>query len=265
MNSGLAGKNALITGGGSGIGRAIALALADEGVNIAVGSNRAEDDALSEIKSLGVRALHIPADVSREADAASMVEAAIEGMGAIHLYVNNAAIARHQPITRISGDAWRATIDTNLSACVWACREVCRHMTRRGGGSILIIGSTAQFNQAYGEAAYHISKTGLRVFKNALALEMAPHGIRVNLLAPGHFETPLTAGIDEESAAALRREIPLRRFGATPELAATAVLLLSDQLSPYTTGADFVVDGGLHLRPLPLYNDEEILSMNLGE
>ena len=94
-------------------------------------------------------------------------------------------------------------------------------------------------------------KTGLRIFKNTLALEMAPHGIRVNLLVPGHFETPLTAGIKAEQAAILRREIPLRRFGSTHELAATAVLLLSDQLSPYTTGAEFVVDGGLHLRPLP--------------
>lgn len=262
MDSGLAGKNALITGGGSGIGRAIALALAREGVNIAIGSNRPEEAALQEILEHGVRSLHILTDVSSESQVTRMVDAAIQDMGGLDLFVNNAAIARHQPITRLTTEAWRATIDTNLSACLWACRRVCRHMIERGGGSILIVGSTAQYNQAYGEASYHISKTGLRVFKNTLALEMAPHGIRVNLLAPGHFETPLTAGINAEQAAILQRSIPLRRFGSTNELAATAVLLLSDRLSPYTTGADFVVDGGLHLRPLPLLTDGQLLSLN---
>ena len=265
MDSGLSGKNALITGGGSGIGRAITVALAEEGVNIAIGSNRAEDDALSEIEGHGVRALHLLADVSVEADVARMVDEAIRGLGSSDLYVNNAAITMHQAITRISSHAWLKTINTNLSACVWACREICGHMITRGGGSILIIGSTAQFSQAYGEAAYHISKTGLRVYKNTLAIEMAPHGIRVNLLVPGHFETPLTEGISSEQAEILRGQIPLRRFGRTRELAATALLLLSDRLSPYTTGAEFVVDGGLHLRPLTMLSDKEILSMNAGE
>ncbi len=263
MDSGLSGKNALISGGGTGIGRAIATALANEGVNIAIGSNQAEDDVLSEIEARGVRALHVPADVSVEGDVTNMVDAAIMQLGSIDLYVNNAAITMHQPITRISSAAWLKTINTNLSACVWACREICRHMILRGGGSILIIGSTAQFSQAYGEAAYHISKTGLRIFKNTLAIEMAPHGIRVNLLVPGHFVTPLTEGISSKQAEIVLGQIPLRRFGRTRELAATALLLLSDRLSPYTTGAEFVVDGGLHLRPLPMVSDEELLSMNL--
>ena len=194
-----------------------------------------------------------------------MVEDAIEGLGSIDLFVNNAAITAHQPITQISSPDWFKTINTNLSACVWACREIGRHMISRRSGSILIIGSTAQFNQAYGEAAYHISKAGLRVFKNTLAIEMAPHGIRVNLLVPGHFLTPLTENISDAHAEILRGEIPLRRFGQTEELAATALLLLSDRLSPYTTGAEFVVDGGLHLRPLPMVTDTQILEMNLQE
>ncbi len=165
MDSGLSGKNALISGGGTGIGRAIAMALANEGANVAIGSNRAEDEVLSEIEARGVQALHVPADVSVEGDVINMVDAAIMHLGSIDLYVNNAAITIHQPITRISSVAWLKTINTNLSACVWACREICRHMILRSGGIILIIGSTAQFNQAYGEASYHISKTGLRVFK----------------------------------------------------------------------------------------------------
>ena len=265
MDAGLRGKNALITGGGSGIGRAIGLALAEEDVNIAIGSNQAEDDALSEFVTRGVRAMHVQADVSCEDDVSRMVNEVINGLGSIDLYVNNAAITMHEPITRISSHAWLKTINTNLSACIWACREICRHMILRGGGSILIIGSTAQFNQAYGEAAYHISKTGLRVFKNTLAIEMAPQGIRVNLLVPGHFVTPLTENISGEQAQVLRGQIPLRRFGRTQELAATAILLLSDKLSPYTTGAEYVVDGGLHLRPLPMYSDGQILAMNAKE
>ena len=263
MDTGLRGKNALITGAGTGIGRAIALALAAEGVNIAIGSNKPAHETIREIKSYGVRAAFILADVSKEADVKRMIEQALSELGAIDLYVNNAAITAHQAITRLTTDAWLSTMHTNLSACVWACRDVCAHMIQRGGGSILIIGSTAQFNQAYGEASYHMSKSGLRVFKNTLAIEMAPHGIRVNLLAPGHFVTPLTEGIADEKAAILRREIPLRRFGQTSELAATALLLLSDKLSPYTTGAEIVVDGGLRLRPLPMLSDDEIRRMNV--
>ncbi len=265
MECGLRGKNALITGGGSGIGRAIALALANEGVNIAVASNQPADQTIREIKSHGVRATIITADVSIEADVRRMVNEAVSELGSIDLYVNNAAIAAHQPVTQISSDAWYKTLNTNLSACVWACREICKHMIATGGGGILIIGSTAQFNQAYGEASYHIAKTGLRVFKNTLALEMAPQGIRVNMLVPGHFVTPLTQDISDEKANIVRGEIPLRRFGQPDELAATAVLLLSDRLSPYTTGAEFVVDGGLHLRPLPLVTDQQVLLMNVQE
>lgn len=267
VDSGLHGKTALITGGGSGIGKAIALALAREGVNVAVASNQPERDAaaIRDIEALGVRAASISADVRDEMQVIDMVRGAVEALGGLDLFVNNAAIAQHEPVTRITTEAWLNTLHTNLSACVWACREVCKHMIGRGGGSILIVGSTAQYTQAYREAAYHISKTGLRVFKNTLALEMAPYRIRVNLLVPGHFNTPLTAGMPEDRAAIMRGQIPLRRFGDPDELGAAAVLLLSDKLSPYTTGAELTIDGGLHLRPLPLWSDEEIAQMNSPE
>jgi glucose 1-dehydrogenase len=194
----------------------------------------------------------------------AMVAQAIEVFGHIDLYVNNAAGTWHQPITQITTEAWLNTLNTNLSACLWACREVCRHMVARRQGSILIVGSTAQYNQAYREAAYHITKTGLRVLKDTLALEMAPYGIRVNLLVPGHYPTRLTASLAEDKAATLRHEIPLRRFGNPDEVGPAAVLLLSDALSSYTTGAELAIDGGLRLRPLPLYTDEEITQLNLG-
>jgi 3alpha(or 20beta)-hydroxysteroid dehydrogenase len=107
------------------------------------------------------------------------------------------------------------------------------------------------YTPARGESAYRASKAALKAFVEVLALELAPHGVRVNVLTPGAFATPLTAGMSDEQRRRLLGEIPLRREGEPPELCATALLLLSDQLSPYTTGAEFVVDGGLRLRPMP--------------
>lgn len=262
MDSELQGKTALVTGGGSGIGRAIALALAAEGVDVAVASRDPDPKTVQEIEALGVRALRVVADVSDEPQVVNMIQQTLTDFGHLDLYVNNAAWAWHQPITHITTEAWRNTIDTNLSSCVWACREVCKHMIERRRGSILIVGSTAQYSRSYSEASYHISKTGLKVFMTALAVEMAPYGIRVNLLVPGHFPTRLTADLPDDRAEKLIHQIPLRRFGDPEEVGPSAVLLLSEKLSPYTTGAELVVSGGLHLRPLDLYSEEEILKMN---
>jgi NAD(P)-dependent dehydrogenase (short-subunit alcohol dehydrogenase family) len=267
MDSGLRGKTALVTGGGSGIGRAIALALAAEGVHVAIASRNPDPKTAAEIEARGVRALRLEADVSDESQVVSMVRQAIDSFGHLDLYVNNAACAWHQPITRITTEAWLNTINTNLSSCVWACRDVCKHMIERSQGSILIVGSTAQYDLAYTEAAYHISKTGLRVFMETLAIEMAPFGIRVNMLVPGFFPTRLTEGLtrERERTERLMRQIPLRRPGKTEECGPSAVLLLSDKLSPYTTGAQLLVSGGLHLRPLDMYSDDEIVEMNAGD
>jgi NAD(P)-dependent dehydrogenase (short-subunit alcohol dehydrogenase family) len=263
MDTGLSGKTALVTGGSSGIGRAIALALAAEGAHIAIADMMEDEETLCEIKSHSVRALYIPTDVSDEEQIVQMVSSTLAALDHLDLFVNNAAVANHQPITRITTDAWLKTMHTNLSACLWACREVCRHMVTRQQGSILIVGSTAQYTQAYKEATYHISKAGLRVYKNTLAIEMAPFGVRVNMLVPGHHVTRLTKGIPETTEAVLKQQIPMRRFGDPNDLGASAVFLLSDKLSPYTTGAELTVDGGLHLRPLPIFSDDEIRAMNV--
>ena len=262
METKLKGKNALVTGGSSGIGRGIALALAAEGVNMAIASRNPDPNTIREIEAHGVRALPVVADVSEEAQVVSMIQQAITAFGHLDLYVNNAAWAWHQPITQITSDAWYNTINTNLSACIWASREVCKHMVARRQGSILIVGSTAQLARSYGEASYHISKTGLYVLMTQLAVEMAPYGIRVNMLIPGHFPTRLTSGLSESHEKLLTQEIPMRRFGKPEECGPAAVLLLSDTLSPYTTGTTVVVDGGLHLRPLRLLSDDRIFSLN---
>jgi 2-deoxy-D-gluconate 3-dehydrogenase len=262
MESGLRGKTALVTGGSSGIGKGIALALAEEGVDLAIASRAPDQGALDEIRARGVRCVKIEADVSREADTVRMVREAIDGLGGLDLYVNNAAWAWHQPITRLDSRAWYSTIDTNLSACVWACREVCRHMVARGRGSILVVGSTSRLMVSYRETAYRVSKTGLRVVVENLSAEMAPYGIRVNMVTPGHFRTRLTGSVPAETEEKLLGMIPAHRFGQPENIGRAAVFLLSDALSPYTYGADLVIDGGFALRPLPLLTEEEAFQLN---
>lgn len=262
METGLKGKTALITGGSSGIGLGIARALAIEGVDLAVASRTPDQAALDELRLLNVRVVAITADVSQEEQVTEMVHTAIASLGRVDLYINNAAWAWHQPITQLDSDSWLKTIHTNLSACVWACREIARHMIARGQGSILIIGSTAMLTPMYQETAYRISKTGLRAMMEVLALELAPFGVRVNMIVPGHFVTRLTANFAGEPLERLKQQIPLRRTGEPDEIGPAAVLLLSDKLSSYITGTYMIVDGGLHLRPLPIFGDVEILSMN---
>ena len=264
LDSGLAGKTCLITGGSTGIGLGISKALAREGVRLAVASRNPDRQAMEELSQLsGGHAVAIRADVSSEGEVVGMVQEAIRQLEHIDLYVNNSAGTWHQPVTQITSEAFYKTINTNLAACVWACREVARHMIPRRSGSLLNVNSTVRFCPAYGESSYRISKMGLKMFVETLAIELAPFGIRVNLLTPGHFPTRLTSKIPAPIEAKLKAEIPLRRFGNPDECGAAAVLLLSDRLSGYTTGADIVVDGGLSLRPLPMRTLEEIVNMNL--
>lgn len=262
MDSGLRGKTALITGGASGIGLGIAKALAEEGVNLAIASRAPDTEAIEQLKTTGIEVVVIPTDVSKEDQVGRMVQTAIDSLGHLDLYVNNAAWAWHQPITRIDTKAWQKTIDTNLSGCVWACRQVARHMIRRQSGGILIIGSTASFTPQHEEIAYRVSKTGLRVVMQNLAVELAPYNIRVNMIVPGHYVTRLTADIPDERLTKLIQMVPMRRTGRTEEIGPTAVLLLSDKLSSYTTGSYVLIDGGLHLLPIPVRTEEQILQLN---
>jgi 3-oxoacyl-[acyl-carrier protein] reductase len=268
MDLGLRGKTALVTGGGRGIGRAIALALAGEGVNVAIASRNPESETVAEIEALDVRAVRLCVDVSDEAQVVQMVRETIDAFGRLDLFVNNAAHHWHEPVTKLTNEHWMKTINTNLSACAWACREVARHMVERRQGSILIVCSTIQFNPGYKEASYRVSKIGLKAYGETLALELAPFGIRVNLLTPGIFLTQLAANTKEALAdpvlgPALLGAVPLGRTGEPEELGAAAALLLSDKVSSYTTGADLVIDGGFKLRPLTLVAREEVMTMNL--
>jgi NAD(P)-dependent dehydrogenase (short-subunit alcohol dehydrogenase family) len=263
METGLAGKTALITGGATGIGFGIARALANEGVNLAIASLDLDAANIAELLDTGVQVEPIECDLRKEDQVNAMVEKAISSLGHLDLYVNNAAWAWHQPVTKIDTESLLNTLETNLFACVWACREVSKQMISRRSGSILIIGSTAMLNPLFQESSYRISKASLPYYAEVLAIELAPFGIRVNTIVPGFHLTKLTtSALTREALEQILREIPLRRAGLPQDIGSQAVLLLSDKLSAYTTGAAVVIDGGLHLRPLPFYTDEQIAALN---
>lgn len=262
METGLSGSRALITGGASGIGYGIAEALASEGVAVAVASRRPSAAAVEQLRGRGATALSIEADVRVEADVVRMVRDAEEGLGGLDLFVNCAAAAHHEPITRLTTVAWHSTIDTNVTASVVACREVARRFVKQRHGSILIVGSTTLAMALPRETAYRASKAALKAQMEVLAVELAPFGVRVNLLTPGAFDTPLVAPASPALRKAVVYQIPLRREAEPREIGASAVLLLSDRLSPYTTGAELRVDGGLSLRPIYFGSPADLETLN---
>lgn len=262
MDSRLGGKRALVTGGSTGIGLAIAHALADEGVALAIASRTPDPAAIDKLRARGVQVQAIVADVSREAAVTEMVAEAAAALGGLDLYVNVAAGAWHEPITRLTSASWYRTLDTNVGACVWGCREVGRRFIRQGHGCILVIGSVAMSMPQPCETAYRVSKVALKAHVETTAVELAPFGIRANLLVPGAFDTKMLADTPRVLRDRVMSEIPLRREAQPREIASSAVLLLSDELSPYTTGASLVVDGGLSLRPLMAGSDSDLNALN---
>lgn len=265
LETDLAGRRALITGGLRGIGLAIARAFAAEHVKLAIADSEPDPGALGILKSLSGDVLAITADVSKETEVVEMVSQAVARLGGIDIFVNNAGLAVHQPVTKITHEAFYKTVDSNLAACVWACREIAKRMIAQRSGSVLIVGSTVRVCPAYGESSYRISKVGLKMYMETLAIELAPYNIRVNMITPGHYPTRLTANIPPKHEEILKSQIPLRRFGKPEELGAVAVLLASERLSSYVTGADYTVDGGLSLRPLPVLEEDRLFKLNLGE
>lgn len=242
IETGLSGRTALVTGGASGIGSAIVSALEAEGVRVAVVDPQRPSGG----------SVHLDYTLGSAETSDRVVAEAVATLGQLDMLVNCAAVARHEPVTDISPAALEATIGSNFAACVWTCRAVARGMIEAARGSILVVGSTSVYTPATGESLYRSSKAALKAFTEVLALELAPHGIRVNMLTPGAVRTPLTAGMTADERTRLVDEIPLGREALPDDLVATALLLLSDSLSPYTTGAEFVVDGGIRLRPLSI-------------
>lgn len=266
MEAGLKGKKALITGGGTGIGKGIALSLAREGVHIAFATRNAYPETIKEIEELGVKAFWIKTDVGKEEEVVKMVDSAINILSGLDFYINNAASHWDEPVTKITTEGWLNTINTNLSACIWACREVSKYFISQKKGSILIIGSTVMYGVLQKETSYRISKFGLKSYMESLGVELAPFDIRVNMIIPGFFVTRMTENLGmAQIKESIAKSIPLRKPGDPyKDIGPTAVILLSDKLSPYTTCSEIVIDGGARVNHGSIYSEDEIINMNLG-
>ena len=243
----LAGSVALVTGAGKGLGRAIALGLARAGADVALVARTRSDleAAAGEVQALGRRALVAPADATRSDQVDAAVAQTIATLGRIDVLVHAAGGSLRKPSVDITDDEWDRVIEANLSSTFKVCRAVGRHMLERGRGSIINIASTAGVRGRAGNAPYSAAKAGVINLSRALAMEWAGRNVRVNVLAPGRFLTPLTQAEMEvpEKYAAFVRQVPLGRIGRPEELQDIAVWLASDA-SSYVTGSTITLDGG---------------------
>jgi NAD(P)-dependent dehydrogenase (short-subunit alcohol dehydrogenase family) len=272
MDLGLSGKHALVTGGERGIGREVCLSLAHEGVDIAYCDIRIESGLSStqaEIRKLGRTAFAMEVDVSNEAQVVHLVQAAIDELGGLDIFISNAGIIDYEPITKITLECWNRILAVNLTGAMLCAREVGRHMVRNRRGVMLFTSSTIQFHPSYKEAAYRVSKSGVQALAETAAIELAPYGIRVNTVSPGLINSPNWAqGIlpkvanDPQTGEQFMGNVPLGRLGLPSDVGSAYAFLASDQAS-FATGANIVLDGGFSLRPLVLVTQDEIRSMNL--
>ena len=241
---GLSGKTAIITGGGSGIGRAIAIAFAREGANVTVaGRHRAKLDAAA--REIGPKCLAIAADVSKVEDVDHLVKAAVDKFNRIDILVNNAGILLPGTAESLTEEDFDQTFNVNVRGLWLLSRAVLPHMRAAGGGSIINIGSVLSTLGARNRVAYSASKGAVLAMTRAMALDHAGEKIRVNCICPGIVETEMVARFSmDESARRQRLALhPLGRFGEPQDIAGLAVFLAGDE-SAWTTGAAFTVDGG---------------------
>ena len=250
----LAGKVAIITGGGTGLGKAMALALAEEGADVVVSSRRLEaiEPTAKELSDLGVRALAIPADVTDSQQVNRLVERTLAELGRIDILINNAGIVRgeqRKPIWELTDEEWRLGIDTNLSGAFYCCRAVGKHLVAQKSGKVINVASGFGMRGGRDNYMYCCAKGGVIQLTRSLAITWAQDNIQVNTIAPGFVDTsewqpeppPVRMG---DGSMGIRGEFnPVGRFGIPQDIGALGLFLASDA-SAYITGGLFVADGG---------------------
>ena len=244
----LAGKVALVTGAAQGIGKAVALLLAQNGADIVVSDINLEkaEETAKEVQTLGRKALAIKVDVAKLDDVEKMVGAIWARFGQVDILVNNAGIARDKLILRMTEEDWDAVLNINLKGTFNCTKAVVRHMSKQRSGKIVNIASVVGEMGNAGQGNYAASKAGVIGFTKTIAREFAQRGINVNAIAPGYIETPMTDSLPDKAKEELKRLIPMDRLGK-PEDVAEAVLFLVSEASSYITGQVLNVNGGIYM------------------
>ena len=245
----LAGKKAIVTGGKQGLGKAIALALARAGADVAVCSRVIDDGKLKavadEIKGLGRRSLAVQTDITRRADVDNLIQKVIDEFGRIDIMVNNAGVLIQAPLLELSEADWDKTIDTHLKGYYFCCQAVGKRMVEQKSGNIINIASGLAAKALPLHGVYCAAKAGVLMMTKVLAVELAPYNIRANAISPGLIKTDMTRQdwSDPDVLKQLKMARPLGRLGEPADVAGAAVFLASDAAS-YITGHGLLIDGG---------------------
>jgi 3-oxoacyl-[acyl-carrier protein] reductase len=246
----LEGRNALVTGGGRGIGRGIALELARDGANVAVNYRRdaeAAAETVAEIEALGRRAVAVRADVSNWEEVAAMVDQTLSALGNLDVVVANSGIAsRVQSVWDMDVDHWHKVVGVNLHGVFYTCKATAKHLVDRKSGSIILISSVGADACGPFGAPYYVAKAGVNALTKSLAKECAPAGVRVNCIAPGLISTDMGDRLMKFYGEALLSGIPLGRAGRPDEIGKMAAYLASEDAA-FITGKIIRIDGGAYM------------------
>ena len=239
-------QTALITGAGRGIGKTIAVKLAESGLDIAIADmNPVSDEVLREIEEYGTKCLAFQLDVTDVESVDSVVKKIIDETGGIHILVNNAGITQDNLFMRMKPEQWSQVIDVNLNGVFHVTKAVIRTMVKQHSGRIINISSVVGFSGNPGQVNYSSTKSGLIGFTKSLSREVGTRGITVNAVAPGFINTAMTQALNESQQQAILSQIPLGRMGEAEDIANAVAFLASEEAS-YITGTVLHVNGGMY-------------------